>query len=163
MTKMNQKEAVFQAVNQVLTESNVIIDFGESYKSRMTKEHRAQVNAILFQGFKAGEIELTKEYTDSQLKEYVSGLQTNWLNKDTRLNGGTKHVAKNPGSRAGSSDPQIKALKALMSTKNDAEEIAEIQAYIDARQSELNVGKTKTVNVNFDDLPEELKAKYSAK
>ena len=92
--KMTQKEAVFSAT------VNVVGEFEGAYTP--TKEQRAQVNNILFQGFRAETIELDRTYNDSELKAYVSGLQSNWLRKDSRLNGGIKYVPKNPGSRAGS-------------------------------------------------------------
>ena len=147
MTKMTQKEAVFQAV------TNVCGDQDGAFTP--TKEERASVNQILFEGFRAGSVELDREYDDSQLKSYVSGLQSNWLRKDKRLNGGTQYVAKNPGSRAGSTDPHIKAMRALLASKSDAGERAEIQSFIDKRVAEIK--PTKTVTINVADLPEELK------
>ena len=145
--KMTQKEAVFQAVN------NVCGAVDGAYAP--FKEERAQINSILFEGFRSGKIELEKEYDDSGLKAYVSGLQSNWLRKDKRLNGGTQYVAKNPGSRAGSTDPQVKAMRLLLGTKTDAAERAEIQAFIDKRVAEIK--PAKTVSINVDDLPESLK------
>ena len=145
--KMTQKEAVFQAVN------NVCGAVDGAYAP--SKEERAQINSILFEGFRSGKIELEKEYDDSGLKAYVSGLQSNWLRKDKRLNGGTQYVAKNPGSRAGSTDPQVKAMRLLLGTKTDAAERAEIQAFIDKRVAEIK--PAKTVSINVDDLPESLK------
>lgn len=163
MSKLNQKDAVFNAVSSVLTEAGVSFNEGTDVRPSMTKELRAQVNNILFDGFRKGTIELDVEKTDSELKSYVSGLQSNWLNKDKRLNGNTKYVAKNPGSRAGMQDPQIKALRALMSTKTDADEITEIQGYIDARLGSIKATKVaKDVEIDFSQLPEELQAKYSA-
>lgn len=146
MSKMTQKEAVFQAV------LNVCGTQDGAYTP--SKEERASVNQVLFEGFRSGTIELDREYTDSELKAYVSGLQSNWLRKDKRLNGGTQYVAKNPGSRAGSTDPQIKAMRALLGTKTDASERAEIQAFIDKRVAEIKPAKTVTINVA--DLPAEL-------
>ena len=149
MTKTTQKEAVFSAV------TNVCGNQDGAYNP--TKEQRAQVNAILFEGFQAGRIELSegKQYDEAGLKSYVSGLQSNWLRKDERLNGGVKYSAKNPGSRAGSGDAQIKAMRALISTKSDPSEVAEIQSFIDKRIAELK--PTKTVTINVDDLPESLR------
>lgn len=162
-TKMTQKEAVFAAITTVLREAGVAFEEKSTVvKNLMTKEFRAQVNAILVAGFQAGEIELDGEKTESELKSYVSGLQSNWINKDKRLNGNVGYVAKNPGSRTGMTDPQVKALRALLATKTDADEVSEIQGYIDSRLSELEASKpTKTVNVNFSDLPAELQAKYA--
>lgn len=160
MSKMNQREATFQAIVNVLKESGVAFESGVTVvKPKMTKEMRAAVNVILFNGFRAGTIELDVVKDDSELRSYVSGLQSNWLNKDTRLNGNQKHEIKNPGSRAGSGDAQLKALRGLMAQASSEAEKSEIQGYIDNRTAEL--AKTKKVVVNFDDLPAELKAKYA--
>ena len=125
----------------------------------MTKERRSQVNSILFEGFRSGKISLDREFTDAELKAYVSGLQSNWLRKDTRLNGGVQYVPKNPGSRMGSGDAQLKALKALLKIKDEPSEVAEIQQFIAKREAELRSAKAKSVTVNVDDLPAELRAK----
>lgn len=153
MTKISQKEAVFQAVRNVMGEQD------GAYTP--TKEQRAQVNSILFEGFRSGGIELDREFSDADLKSYVSGLQSNWLRKDKRLNGGVAYVAKNPGSRAGSGDPQLKAMRALLTTDISAEEKAEVQTYIDARVAEISASKKKTVTVDFSALPADLAAKFS--
>ena len=148
---MNQKEAVYQAVISV-TGYN-----GEGACSP-TREQRAQVNMILFEGFRNGKIQLDREFTDTELKSYVSGLQSNWLRKDTRLNGGVQYQPKNPGSRAGSGDAQLKALKALLSVTSDPADRAEIQGYIDARVAELT--KVSAPTIDFSKLPPELAAKF---
>lgn len=152
MTKMSQKEAVFQAVKNVC---------GEQETYTPSKEQRAQVNAILFEGFRSGQIELDREFSDSDLKSYVSGLQSNWLRKDKRLNGNVSYVAKNPGSRAGSGDPQLKAMRALLSTLTTDADRAEVQSHIDTRIAEINASKKKTVAVDFSALPADLAAKFS--
>jgi hypothetical protein len=156
-TKLSQKEAVFQAVCNVTGhtgEGTVVI----------SKEQRGQVNAILFEGFKSGSIECEREYTDSDLKGYVSGLQSNWLRKDKRLNGGTQYVAKNPGSRAGATDPSLKAMKALLSTMTGDEytdaDRAEVQGHIDAKIAEINMAK-QAKSVDFSALPADLAAKFA--
>lgn len=154
MSKVNQKEAVFNALVHVMG-----AEFPDSGPVTPTKEQRAQVNLILFQGFRAGEIELDREFTDTELKAYVSGLQSNWLRKDKRLNGGIVYVAKNPGSRAGVGDSKLKALRALLKTQVDPTKINEINQYIDRRMAEISATKAKTVEVNVDDLPAELRAK----
>lgn len=144
---MSQKEAVFSAVTNVcgLKDGPYVL----------TKEERTSVNQILFEGFKSGNITFSEDLpNDVELKAYVSGLQSNWLRKDKRLNGGTAYVAKNPGSRKGSSDPQIKAMRALLATRTDETERAEIQAFIDARMTQIK--PVKTVSINVSDLPVEL-------
>lgn len=151
MTKMSQKEAVFQAVKNVCGEQEVYTP---------SKEQRAQVNAILFEGFRSGSIELDREFTDSDLKGYVSGLQSNWLRKDKRLNGNVSYVAKNPGSRAGSGDASLKAMRALLSTLTTESDKAEVQSHIDSRIAEINASKKKTTPVDFSALPADLAAKF---
>jgi hypothetical protein len=153
MSKQSQKEAVYTAVINVT-------GFNGEGVCTPTKEQRAQICMILFEGFKSGKIELDREFSDSELKSYVSGLLSNWLRKDKRLNGGVQYVAKNPGSRSGSTDPQIKAMRALLATLTDPDERAEVQSYIDARLNELNAHKIKST-VDFSALPEELRAKFS--
>lgn len=143
---MKQGDAVYQALVNVCGEFDG--------KCEPTKEQRASVKQILFDGFKAGSIVLNKEYTDEQLSEYIPGLISNWLRKDKRLNGGVQYVPTNPGSRTGSSDPQIKAMRALLTTKSDPSERAEIQGFIDARVATLK--PAKTVELNVADLPTEL-------
>lgn len=153
MSKMSQKEAVFQAV------CNVTGHKGEG-QVEISKEQRGQVNAILFEGFRAGNIELDREYTDSDLKSYVSGLQSNWLRKDKRLNGGTQYVAKNPGSRAGMSNPQIKATKALLSTlQPGTDDYIEVETVLNGLIEAERATKTAKT-VDFSALPADLAAKF---
>ena len=152
MSKMKQKDAVFQAILNVT-------GFAGEGKCAPTKEQRAQISAILVEGLKSGSIELSREYSESDLKGYVSGLLSNWLRKDVRFNEGMKYVPKSPGSRQGSSDPQLKALKQLMTTDITDAEREEIQGYIDARMKEINATKVAKT-VDFSALPAELAAKF---
>lgn len=152
MTKTTQKEAVFTAVTNVCGEQDGVYT--------PSKEQRAQVNNILFEGFRAGTIELEREYNDTDLKSYSSSLQSNWLRKDKRLNGGIIYAAKNPGSRAGSGDASLKAMRALMTTLTSETEKSEVQSYIDARVTEIAASKTKKVVVDFSALPADLASKF---
>jgi len=146
--KLTQKEAVYTAMINVMGTQD------EAYSP--TKEQRAQVNSILFESFKAGTIAYDGAIpSDSVLKAYVSGLQSNWLRKDKRLNGNVSYQAKNPGSRTGSTDPQIKAMRQLLSTKTDPADRAEIQSFIDKRVAEVK--PAKKVEIDVGSLPEELK------
>lgn len=155
---VTQKEAVYVAITSVLKENGVHFEEGTDVSNVISKDHRAQVNYILFEGFKSGHIQLEREFSDSELKAYVSGLQSNWIRKDTRLNGNTKYEPKNPGSRAGATDPQIKAMKLLLSTLTDATERAEVESEINKRQAELN--KAKAPAIDFNALPASLQAKF---
>jgi hypothetical protein len=152
---MKQKDAVYGAIVSVMgsIEGNV--------SETITPEQRKQVNMILFEGFRASEIALDREFTDAELKQYCSGLTSNWLRKDTRLNGGSKYIAKNPGSRAGSSDAQLKAIRALKSTLTpdhaDYEEVCQAEA---TRIAEITAAKVTKV-VDFSALPAGLAEKFS--
>ena len=150
---MNQKEATYQAIVNVT-------GFDGDGVLEISKEQRAQVNMILFTGFREGKIQLDREFNDAELKSYVSGLQSNWIRKDKRLNGGTQYVSKNPGSRQGVGDPALKALKALMTTLTTDSDKAEVQGYIDARVAEIAATKTP-VTIDFSALPAHLQAKYT--
>ena len=148
---VSQKEAVFTAVINVMGEQD------GAYVP--TREQRATINTILFEGFRSNSIQLDREFTDTELKTYVSGLQSNWLRKDKRLNGGITYVAKNPGSRQGSGDAQLKAMRALLSTLTDSDDKAEVQAHIDARVAEINKAKSPVIDISK--LPEALRAKFT--
>ena len=145
---IKQKDAVFNAVCEVRGTT----EFSSSVE--LTKEERTAVSAALFAGFQNGSIAYQGDATDgAKLTNYVSGLVSNWLRQDKRLNGGVQYVAKNPGTRTGSGDESLKAMRTLFSATTDEEARAEIQAEIDRRISEL---KPKKV-INIDALPESLR------
>lgn len=153
----SQKEAVFSAVSSVLNEAGITVAEGENYSTYLNRELRAQVTNVLVEGFKSGSIALEKSFeSDSDLRTYCSGLTSNWLRKDNRMNGGVKYAAKNPGSRIGSSDPTLKAMRALLSTKTDPSERAEIQSFIDARVSDIKASRKPAKTIDVSALPAEL-------
>ena len=141
---MNQKEAVYQAVV-------AITGFDGVGACEPSKDQRRTICQILFEGFRSGSIELKREYTDKELSNYITGLLNNWLRKDKRLNGGVDHQPKS--TRV--DDPQLKALKALLSTVIDPTDRAEIQQHIDSRIAELT-----RPSIDFSKLPAELAAKF---
>jgi hypothetical protein len=162
MSQMTQKEAVFNAVSSVLSEANITVSDNENYSTYMNRELRAQVTNILVEGFNSGTIALDKVFTsEAELRTYCSGLTSNWLRKDKRLNGGAKYEAKNPGSRVGSSDVQLKAMRALLGAKTDPAERAEIQSFIDARVIDIKVSRKPAKAIDFSALPAELAEKYN--
>lgn len=163
MSAQSQKEAVFSAVSSVLGEAGIQVNEGDNFATHLTKELRAQVTNILVEGFNGGSIALDKTFEDEAgLRTYCSGLTSNWLRKDTRMNGGTKYVAKNPGSRVGSGDASLKAMRALLQTKTDPADRAEIQDFIDARVAEVQASRKPVKSIDFTALPAELAAKYGS-
>ena len=154
----NQKSGVYEATMNVLADAGINFDDNQAggLKAVMTKELRAKIIAVVTQGLVSGNISMAAEsrqvYDDEKkMTGYVGGLVTNWFNKDTRFNEGQKHVTKNPGSRAGSGDDQLKALKVLRATKaTDFEAVAIIDEAIAARQAEL--GESKKVELTEEML-----------
>lgn len=149
-----QREAVYQATINVMGE--------QDGKYEPTTEQRKQIIAIVAEGLQAGEVSFSdsakaKYDTPEKIASYTSGLVSNWLRKDPELNGGTKYVPTNPGSRAGSSDDQVKALRALLKSgtlDEDGTAMAE-QALAD-RLAEIKAAKVEQ-NIDFDALPDSIK------
>lgn len=83
-SKLSQKDAVFNFVNEAL--KDVTKAEGVKLKDLVTKEVRKVVRTSLFAAVKSGEVRLSKQFDDSKLKKYCSGLINNWLKKDTRFN-----------------------------------------------------------------------------
>jgi hypothetical protein len=145
---MTQKDAVYCAIVTVLTDAGISFDAGTTDVAPiLTRELRSKVNAILVQQFSYGSIELSDEAkstltTPTKLKAYVSGLVSNWIRKDVRLNGGHRFTSSAKSSAGFKRDPQLKALHQLYSAQVDENKRNEIQAHIDRRVQEL-----QTVNV----------------
>lgn len=83
-SKLSQKDAVYKYVTEAL--GAVQLSEGQKLKDLVTKEVRKTVRQRLGSGIKSGEIKLSKQFDDSKLKKYCSGLINNWLKKDSRFN-----------------------------------------------------------------------------
>jgi hypothetical protein len=83
--KLSQKDAVYNYVTEALGQS-AQVDETIKLRSLVTKEVRKVVRQRLFAAVRSGEIKLAKQYDDSKLKKYCSGLINNWLQKDKRFN-----------------------------------------------------------------------------
>lgn len=145
---MTQGEAVFQAVRAVFPEGKV------PPTTEWNSEQKEKVHTAILQMFQAGLVSKNSGGSDeATLMKYIPGLTNNWVRKDTRLNGGTQYVPKNPGSRTGSGDEKLKNLKALLSLVTDPEAKQAVQEEINKRQAEL---KPKLV-VDISKIPESLR------
>lgn len=147
---MNQKDAVYEAVVTVLG--------GEiKGKVELKEAELKQVHQLVILSFLAGDVELknAEQRDETYIRKYVPGLVNNWLRKDKRLNGDVDYVAKNPGSRAGSGDETLRAMKALLATVPDAETKALIKQEIAAREAQLAEAKKPKLDVSK--LPEHLR------
>lgn len=81
--KLSQKDAVYNFVTEALENKPAE---GQKLKELVTKEIRKVVRQKLFAAVKSGQVKLSKQYDDSKLKKYCSGLINNWLKKDPRFN-----------------------------------------------------------------------------
>lgn len=122
---MNQKDAVFLAIKElkrgaVDTETPVTL----------TKQEKKVVEQKLFEGFKKGRVAYNHEMpSDDKLALYISGLVSNWLRKDKRLNGQRNYVPQRPGSRttpqqlntSGIDQEQLEALRRLAGGGGDVQ------------------------------------------
>jgi hypothetical protein len=155
---VSQKQAVTNAVMSVIPGYEL---GGETILSEvLTDAQKKEIRSILVSGFQSGQIEMSEEakvrYSDqAELSKYVSGLLNNWVRKNPEFNNGGNYTVKNPGSRSGSGDEQIKALKSLLKVTADAEVRKEIEQAITERLAEIKPAATVTINV--DALPEHLK------
>ena len=157
---MSQRTATVKAIISVITDRGVQYELnGETPISEvLTIDDKQKVCQIIFNGFRNGNIELSAEAAgkfraDNELRKYVVGLVNNWIRKAPEFNGGNSYQTKNPGSRSGTGDAKIKALKALMSTVSDESTKAQIQLAIDERLEELQ----PKVQIDVTALPEHLR------
>jgi len=158
---MNQRQATVSAIIAQLSSRGVDYVFNESepVSELLTSDDKSKIVDTLCQGFLEGQIDMSAEgkakyfSMPAELRKYTVGLLNNWIRKAPEFNGGTGYVAKNPGSRKGSGDDTVKALRALLSVTTDAAMKAEIQREIDNRLSEL---KPK-VEIDIFALPEHLR------
>lgn len=158
---MNQKQATVSAIISVLNDKGVEYKFNESAPvcELLTSDDKSKIVGMICQGFIEGKIEMSQEgkakYFDNptELRKYTVGLVNNWIRKAPELNQGFAYQVKNPGSRKGSGDETLKALRELLKITTDATVKSEIQAAIDERLNEL---KPK-VEINLSALPEHLR------
>jgi len=150
---MTQGEAVFQAVVSVFGTDGKL-DAAVPETKTWSEETKQKVHGLVFQMFKAGLVTKNSGGSDdASLLKYIPGLVNNWCRKDLRLNGGIKYTPKNPGSRTGTQDESIRAMKTLLSLTTDPEAKLAIEAEIAKRVEEL---KPK-VTVDVTKLPESLR------
>ena len=153
---MKQREAVYQAICQVTGQDEF------DTQVELSKDERAEVQKIVSGMLVTGQADFSddarKKYdTEQKVATYTSGLVSNWLRKDKRLNGNISYVPKNPGSRAGNGDPMLRELRKLKKLHTGTDKEAEIDGYITARQEEIKVEKAKAIEINTSLIPEALR------
>jgi len=157
-----QKDAVVNAVLQTLEAKGIDYQIGKDkpVKEYLNSDDTKAITAFITQGLVDGDVHMTdqsreKYNTPELMKKYASGLVNNWIRKYKGFNEGNAYQAKNPGSRAGSQDETIKALRALLKQTEGEDDRAEIQEAIKDRLAEI---RPKTVvEINPDAIPEHLR------
>lgn len=144
---ISQGEAVFQAVRTVFPDGAV------PSTTEWSSSQKEQVHELVYSMFKEGLTVHKSNPDDAALLKYIPGLVNNWVRKDKRLNGGVQYTAKRPGSRQGSGDEMLRNMKALLSTIDDPDSRAEVEAAITLRLGQL---KPK-VTVDASKIPESLR------
>ena len=159
----NQREATFDAIIDVLSSSNVSFSAGSNVKSVLTSEHKKQVRQALVNGFRSGTIECTPDFaktklnSDTELNKYCSGLISNWIKKDNRLNGNVKHQTTSSGTRVGAGDSQVKELKKLLKATAGTDAEKEVNEALNARLAQIKSTKTAKTSIDVQVIPENLK------
>ena len=157
---VNQKTAVTNAVLSLFPDYQL---GGEVILKDLLNTHtKKQLVAMVAQGFEAQEVSMSAEAqakyigNPTGLTKYTTGLVDNWVRKNKEFNNGQKYITKNPGSRAGSQDDTVKALRNLLKQTPDADAQAEIQEALTQRLAEIKPAG-KSVEINIDHLPESLR------
>jgi len=125
---VSQREIVYTTVTAVFAQNKVVFTPSQSVaKDLCTSDLRKAVTLDIMAAFKAGQVEFKateanakKVASEPELRKYISGLITNWFNKDPRLNGGVGGSSASTGTKSSggrmSSDPEIKRLRNLHKT-----------------------------------------------
>ena len=162
--KVNQRTACVNTILSVLEDNGVSYELnGEICVNEvLTDPMKLNVREILFTSFRSGNVEYKASFQakvndDSELKKYISGLLNNWIRKAKEFNNGQAYKAKNPGSRAGSQDTKVKEMRKLLSVTTDPNAKVMIEAAIAERVATIKA-ETNTVEIDYDALPEALRA-----
>lgn len=157
---MNQREATVNCILSILEERGITYELNgpTPISSILTSDDKKQAREILHAMFLKGEIDfkVPAKMSDAKyMNSYVSGLVNNWVSKAPEFNCSVKHVAKNPGSRAGSGDEMIKEMKKLLVATVDQATREVIQTAIDLRVSEIKPMASVVIDASL--LPDSLK------
>lgn len=159
----NQRTATVNTILAVLSNRGVDYELNgpTPISEVLNSDDKSKVRDILFTMFRNGEVQYKPEFQskvndDSELKKYISGLVNNWIRKAKEFNSGETYKAKNPGSRAGTGDDQVREMKKLLSVTQDQDARAAIQSAIDTRVAALKAEKQQ-VTIDVSKLPEHLR------
>ena len=164
MSKLSQHAAVVQVTQAHFGERFIP---GSDIKEIATKSDKQVIATKIAEMMLEGAVELSDaarakygESAETLTSKYVMGMVTNWFNKSKELNGGVKYEAKNPGSRFGAGDAQLKELnllrKQLVEIGNE-DGVARCDEAIAQRKEFLREQNQPKVEINADNLPANLR------
>lgn len=155
INKISQKQAVIDATRKIM---------GSAYNSTvavtetLTKNDINGIKSMVYDGIVSGDVIFNKEFSETEVKKYVSGMVSNHFRKAKELNGGASYKPKVVGTRI-VKDPKLNDLNTLLSnTKPGTEEHVKVMEAVTARKSEIAVKKNNTYDIDVTVLPDDLKA-----
>ena len=152
---IKQDRAVYNAVVSFYRDSNKFFEDGN--KVELTQDERKTIVQIISQGLQNGSIKMSesakkKHDTPKKIHNYATGLVSDRLRKDKRLNGNVKHTVENPGSRIPARFADDKILIDLKEYKKKycftAQQKAEANNGIKNRIAELRAEELKDVDMS---------------
>jgi hypothetical protein len=163
-----QSQAVINFVINLAKEKGYSAkEFETDYKTVLSKEDVNTVVEMTFAGLQSGSISMTDASQakfaddDKALRRYVVGLVNDRLRKAKAINGNTVYQYKEPGKNRFNKDATLKALNQVLELHRGTDAEAEIQEAIDARIAEVGQTAPKKVTINYDALPDDLRAKLN--
>lgn len=155
---LSQKDGVFNAIKSFCEEHGK--HFEEGMKCELETSERKAIIAMLVSATEQGELQVKSAKASADLPKYWEGTLSNWLRKDERLNGGVEYQPKNPGSRAGSGDEELKNLKLLLKqveASGNEVGIEQVKQAIEERKAKIVEEKAAKLAVNTNAIPENLR------
>jgi hypothetical protein len=140
MSEESQKQVVYNAIVAFLQENGLSL---ENNRAELTKSDRKTIVTMIATALDSGDMPFSataraKHDTPTKIRNYSTGLLSNWLRKDNRINGGAKHKIKNPGSKANQDDEVLKDLKSIRKLLSNKKEIQAVDNEIALRMKQLN-------------------------
>lgn len=154
----SQKEVVFTAVTAVIGVTD-----GEQVK--LTADQRSQIVKIITDAILSGDMSMKdaakeKYSTEKSARKYANELLSNWLKKDTRLNGGAKYQSKRSPALK-SVDSVLANLMVLLQNIRkdpDADPTAEASVLKEIEDRKVELGLIKRPEIDVEALPAHLRS-----
>jgi transcription termination factor NusB len=159
----NQSQTTISLVVSYCKDNGIeAVEFDTVFKSVLSKSDEHNIEGEMFAMFKRGEMVVSKDKDDKQLKAYCKNLLATVLKKSKTLNGNITYApVTKKEKREVVADPTLNAMNALMSIELDEENMAVIEEAIQKRQQEILVEQQQTLlaQIDFSILDADLLAK----